>query len=196
MKPSKQPKPAATKASATARKPASAGASRFTAILLNVGAALVAGVFLMVLFNHTELDAQHPEPAWNSGYDWLLNSMLKNNLETIDQHPDLTVQQRYEAKWGGEIGYFNQVKNQTPENAVVLLPTKAMLKEAGFKSVVDLPWATYFLYPRKVVYEDDKSTDPKYAQATHLVSINGWGLDKLNYQPQQPQAFMVLPIKK
>lgn len=184
------------KAGVKSASKADTGPSKFTAVLMNIGGAVVAAIFLMVLFNHSEPDAQNPEPAMNSGYDWLLNSMLKNNLETIDQHPDLTVQQRYEAKWGGEISYFLQVKNKTPETAVVLLPPKAMLKESGFKSVVDLPWATYFLYPRKVVYEDDNGKDSLYAKADFLMSVNGWGLNKLNYTIEKPEGFMVLPLKK
>jgi hypothetical protein len=61
--------------------------------------------------------------------------------------------------------------------------------------MVDLPWITYFLYPRRMVYEDDKGKSPLYAQATYVVSINGYGIDKLNYQVKQ-EPFMVLPLRK
>ena len=177
--------------------PASGGV-RFTAILYNVVGAVVSILFLSALFQHHEPDQMNPTEAHlNSGYDWLLNTMLKGNLETIEKNPDKTLIERYELKWGqGEITYVNKMKAQTPENAIVLLPPKKILQDVGFKSVVDLPWITYFLYPRRIVYEEDKDKSPLYAQATHLISLNGWGLDKIKYTVEKPEQFMVLPINK
>jgi hypothetical protein len=60
----------------------------------------------------------------------------------------------------------------------------------------EMPWLTYFLYPRKVVYEDDKDSSKLYAKANYILALNGWGMNKVNYQIQKPEAFMVLPLKK
>jgi hypothetical protein len=196
MKKPQKPNPQRATTAAVKKSTSSEG-NTFMKVAANIGGALLAGIFLMTLFSHHEPDPQNPtEKHLNAGYDWLLNSMLKSNLETISQHPELTTQQRYEAKWGGEIAYINQVKNQTTESAVILFPTKAMMKESGFKSVGDIAWLEYFLYPRKLVYEDDKAKSPLYAQVTHVVSMNGWGLDKLKYTVEKPEGFMILPINK
>ena len=189
-----QPRP---KAKAGEKIPGTA-AVRFSAIIFNVIGAIVSVVLLSAFFQHHEPDPANPnETHLNAGYDWLLNSMLKANLDIIEKNPDKTLQQRYELKWGqGEITYTDKIKTATPDSAIILMPPKKTLQEVGFKSMVDLPWLTYFLYPRRMVYEDDKDKSPLYAKSTYVVSINGYGLDKVGYAVQKAEPFMVLPIKK
>ena len=156
MKPNDKQKKAPAplpRAKAMPKDPTTSGV-RFTAVLFNIVGAVVSVLFLTAFFQHHEPDPANPtETHLNSGYDWLLNTMLKGNLETIERNPDKTLIQRYELKWGqGEITYVNKIKEQTPDNAIVLLPPKKILLDVGFKSVVDLPWITYFLYPRRMVY--------------------------------------------
>jgi hypothetical protein len=50
----------------------------FFKVMINFGGAVVAGIIVMMLFSSV------------SGYDWLLNTMLKGNLETIEKYPNLT----------------------------------------------------------------------------------------------------------
>jgi len=159
-------------------------ADGFFKVMINLGGAVVAGILVMMLFGSV------------SGYDWLLNTMLKGNLETIEKYPNLTTQQLYEAKWGGEINYLFQIKNSTPDSAIIILPPRKALLDAGFKGIHELPHTTYFLYPRTVIYEDDKDKYPQYAKANYLVSVNGWGLDKFSSPVANPQPFMVLPLQK
>jgi hypothetical protein len=217
MKPADKPKkviPTPTKPKPV--KPAVAGSINFTAILFNVGGAILAGLFLMFFFQHNEPNPQDPNDTHlNSGYDWLLNTMLKANLENIEQNPGKTLDQKYELKWGpGEILYVEQIKKVVPDTATVVLPPLKLFKEVGYVmtqtgpalqpankpgckafSMMDIPWITYFLYPRKVIYADTTAA-PIDSRASYLVSIDGWGLDKVNYTVDKPQAFMVLPIKK
>lgn len=196
-KENKQQKQSATKPTPPKQKTKSEAGNGFLKVMANIGGAVIAAIFLTVVFKHNEPDPQNPtEEPINRGYDWLLNTMLKGNLETIEKYPDLNAQQRLEMKWGGgEISYIFQIKNQTPETAVVLLPPKEVLLGVGFKNSHELPWLTYFVYPRKVVYENDTATSSLYAQADYLVSINGWGLDKLSAPIEQPQPFMILKLK-
>jgi hypothetical protein len=70
------------------------------------------------------------------------------------------------------------------------------LLDAGLKGMVELPHTTYFLYPRTVIYEDDKAKYPQYTKATYLVSVNGWGLDRFSPAVANPQPFMVLPLQQ
>ena len=101
-----EPKTRAPQAKAT-KKPETESSGKFMKVVANVGGAFIAGIFLMILFQHNE-ESQN-------GYDWLFNTMLANNLKTIEQHPDLNTQQKYEAKWGqGEITYVYKMKNETP----------------------------------------------------------------------------------
>jgi hypothetical protein len=162
----------------------SGGLSFLSSILFNVIGGVVALVFLYVIFSNIQ------------GYDWMLNTMLKNNFETIEKYPDLNIGQRYELKWGGEIGYVNRIKQSTPDSAIIIVPPRKILTQAGFKSTVELPWLSYFVYPRRVVYEDDKDSSAIYKQATYILAVNGWGFDKVNYHIDKPEAFMILPLKK
>jgi hypothetical protein len=220
MKPSDKKKPATPAPKAKQRageKPQSTSPIRFSAIVFNVVAAVVSAIFLTSFFQHHEPDPANPtETHLNSGYDWLYNSMLKGNLETIEKNPDKTVQEKYIMKWGpGEILYVDQIKKTVPDTATIVLPPKKLFKEVGFVmtqtgpivqrldqqgckafSMVDAPWITYFLYPRRVLYADSVATAPLPANARYLVSIGGWGLDKVGYAVDKPEAFMVLPIKK
>jgi hypothetical protein len=196
MKPADKPKKV-TPAPGKPRpvKPDSTSSVRFSAIIFNVVGAIVAVVFLTMFFQHNEPTSAE-DVHINSGYDWLLNTMLKNNLETIDKNPDKTLQQKYLLKWGtAEIIYVDSIRKLTPETAIVMLPPKSVIQSVGFKSVVDLPWITYFLYPRQVVY-GDSIHDPLFAKATYVVSLNGWMTDRVTYPIEHPQPFMVLPIHK
>jgi hypothetical protein len=217
MKPSdkkKAPVPPPKPKAKVAEKPSGKAPVNFSAIIFNVAAAVVSIFFLNLFFQHHEPTG--PEDTYlNSGYDWMFNTMLANNLKQINENPNKSVMDRYIMKWGpGEMVYVNQIRTVVPENGVVLLPPHDFFKQVGFVptqngpvlqqvsqpnvtkfSMIDIPWISYFLYPRQVVYGDSVNV-PLYAKANYLVSFNGWGLDKLNYRVEKPEQFMVLPLKK
>jgi hypothetical protein len=221
MKPTDKPKkaptppPARPKPKAGEKVPGTA-AVRFSAIIFNVIGAVASMLFLSSFFQHHEPDPVNPTDTHiNSGYDWMLNTMLKGNLEMIEKNPDKNLQQKYELKWGpGEIICVNEIKAKVPDTAIVLLPPAQLFKELGYVmtqtgpviqrldqpncknfSMSDLPWITYFLYPRRFIYADSVHSQ-LYAQASYIVSIGGWGLDKVKYTVDKPEPFMVLPITK
>jgi hypothetical protein len=114
-------------------------------------------------------------------------------LKTIEEHPDLTIQQKYEAKWGGgEITYINQIVSQTKATDILLFPPKDVLQKVGFKGSLDKPWLAYFIYPRKFSYDSD-SIKLNYNK---IVAINGWGVDKSADVVTNPQPVMILNAKK
>jgi hypothetical protein len=189
---------------------------RFSAIVFNIAGAIVSVLFLMAFFQHNDQQPTGPNDIpWNYGYDWVKNSMLASNLKQIEENPGKSVEEKYLMKWGpGEIVYVYQIKKSVPDTGIILLPPHDFFKQEGFVmtqngpvlqpvgqqnvtkfSMIDIPWITYFLYPRRVVYGDSVN-NPLYAKANYLVSFNGWGLDKLNYKVEKPAQFMVLPIKK
>jgi hypothetical protein len=74
----------------------------------------------------------------------------------------------------------------------VFLNTKSTTK--FHKEIAEKSWASYFVYPRKLVYEKEKETNPLYAKANYVVVLNGWGLDKIHYELQNRIVTGVLPI--
>jgi hypothetical protein len=175
----------------------------FKSMLLNLIGGVLAATFIYFLFAPWTAgmeDAEATKILESSkpnidGYYWLYNQMLANNLKTIAKYPDLTFAQRYEAK-SAEIGAISRIKQQTPDSAIIIIPPRKILAQAKLTSAEELPWLTYFVYPRKVVYEDDKDSSKLYSHANYIMELNGWGFDKLNYTVERPEALMILPLKK
>ena len=48
------------------------------------------------------------------------------------------------------------------------------------KYVVRSGWASYFVYPRQLIYEDEKDELPGvYQKVTHFTVADAWGNDKM-----------------
>lgn len=92
--------------------------------------------------------------------------------------------------------YLKYLRENTPENAVILLPPSAAVdtsSEMKFMSHSD--WVEYFIYPRLCVSEDEKMSKPElYAKANYVAIVFGWGYDKLHYVPAKYEPEIVLPI--
>jgi hypothetical protein len=132
------------------------------------------------------------------GYGWALN-MLKGNMETIRQYPDLTVDERNSIKLGASFNFLKYLRENTPENAVIYLPAQSAFFPAGVKSPFtgepfNKLWATRFLYPRKIVTASEMGHNDYSDKLTHVAIVHGVGLDMLPYQVPQPFDFGVLPI--
>ncbi len=137
----------------------------------------------------------------NPGYKWLSGTVIKGNLELIKKYKDLTFEQKLEAKLGFSMTYLNFVKNNTPADAVILLPPRELIKNSTDKTKLDKNiankiWVSNFLYPRVVIYEDEKETSPFYSKITHIGVINGWGYHLVNYDVTNKQALTVLKVNK
>ena len=82
------------------------------------------------------------------------------------------------------------------------MPPDSILVTKGKKSefsefIVRKGWANYFVYPRKLIYEDEKADFPQlYQQATHVAIVNYWGYDKLLYQVKNKNKYSVMPINR
>ncbi|HVI44697.1 MAG TPA: hypothetical protein VM802_07500 [Chitinophaga sp.] len=133
------------------------------------------------------------------GYDWVCNDMLKSNMETISLYPDLTTDQKLEIKLGKSYGYLRYVKEQTPENAVILFPGAEAFSPPGQKSdytgePYNKLWALRFLYPRKLVIPSEMGKTSYYRKVTHIAVVNGLGAEKLETPPGIPLTDIVLPV--
>ena len=131
------------------------------------------------------------------------NNLVIANFQQILTYPDLTREQKLEIKCRFDYRYLNYISKNTPTDAVILFPELKTFFPEGQKSdfnnrgawgVKNKAWSTYFLYPRKVVYEYERTSSPDYSRITHVAIVNGWGYERLNYAVSNKQKYHILPI--
>ncbi len=149
-------------------------------------------------------------------YNWVYNGLLKdgysycgtvqkeinNRTKSINdpkKKRQIAYDTKYEAKLGTEFMILKMIRDNTPPNAIILFPPPLILTqktsyltlryEIGMK-----PWASHFLYPRTIVYEQEKGKNPFYAKAQYIFVLHGWGFDHLDYVPQQHNSVDILPL--
>ena len=135
----------------------------------------------------------------NNGYKWMWNTLLKKNLETIEKYKELTVAQRHESKQGFYAKYLNFINENTPEDAIILIPSDSVINSVDskykLKTLVDRRKTTYFIYPRRAVYEKSMEYDSIYLdKITHVAIVNYYGYESLNYGVSNKQQFSVMPV--
>lgn len=135
-------------------------------------------------------------------YRFVWTQFVFGQLSTIIQNPGLSIEQKLALKLGFHYSYIYLLKNNTPENAIILMPSKndlfpegeATEFEKGAAGVHNKAWASYFLYPRILVYQEEQHTNPLYAKVTHIAIANYRGYDKLGYEIKSKEKYAVLPI--
>jgi hypothetical protein len=128
------------------------------------------------------------------GYNQLVDGVLGGTWKIIQKFPGATYEKKIFFKLGNEATYMFKLRDATPEHAVILMPPDSLLKKANFVICRQKARLTYFLYPRKVVYEDEQYSNPLYDKAGYILCLNGWGFDKTDFRPEQPLLFMILPV--
>jgi len=136
------------------------------------------------------------------GYNWVVNSLILGTYKTIAHYPNITLEQKWALKCGFDYRYLNYIKKQTPKDAIIIMPTKEEIfpegEKSDFKNAADCiknkAWATYFLYPRKLVYKYEKGKNPYYAKANYIAIVNYRGYDALDYQIARKEKHCVLPL--
>jgi hypothetical protein len=140
----------------------------------------------------------------NSGYDWVWNSLIGENVKFANRSGHLSETQKMQTKFGIDAAALDYIKQNTPENAIILIPPGSVLMadSASFQFKKDLGgikvrnWALDLLYPRKLVYCDEKDKNKFFKQISHVVVMDGWGFEFLNYQSDTKNNFDVLSINK
>lgn len=140
----------------------------------------------------------------NEGYSWVLSDLINANLKFINSNRHLTPAQKYQSKFGVDAAAIDFIKNQTPEDAVILIPPHSVLMNdsseykfmKGLGGIKARTWTLYFLYPRKLVYFDESDKNKFAKDVTHVVCLNGWGYDKLLYATTPKSSFEILPVKE
>lgn len=130
------------------------------------------------------------------GYKWVYNSLLKGNMEMIRQYPNLSADQKLELKLRDNYTFVRYIKNSTPQNAVIVFPDWADLRDKKSPFSNDISNKLYlsrYLYPRKVVLKSELATQPDL-HPTHAAIICGVGFDLLTYPVEQKFEHGVIPI--
>jgi hypothetical protein len=134
-----------------------------------------------------------------NGYRWTWDSLLRGNWDLMRKHPDASIEQRYELKLGFLYKYLDYVRKNTPEDAVILFPESAQIREMEKKHRIDTRLTgklelSYFLYPRKVVMKLEQGINPIYDTYTHVAVVNGYGYGDVNYAVDPKPEFNILKV--
>lgn len=132
------------------------------------------------------------------GYNWVYNGLLKGNMQTINAYPDLSFDEKMGMKLNSSYSYLMYIKEQTPENAVILWPSGAdfMKEKSPFSGELgNKTYALRFLYPRKLVTPNELGKSHFEKEITHVAIVNGCGFDQLPYSINQPFEHGILPVK-
>lgn len=152
---------------------------------------LLAVVVVAFLLNKLVLGLQ-------PGYNWAYN-MLKGNLEVAQNYAQTTTDERYEMKLGLSHVYLRYLKENTPPDAVILLPGKEAFYPEGQERIFsgepyNKLWATRFLYPRRVIIPPELGVTPWSKKITHVAIVNGIGYEYLDYEVPKKVPYIVLPV--
>ncbi len=157
---------------------------------------------------------------WLHHYKWVYHYLVRSHLDLIESLGSISIEEKYKSRSGSDYQYLQYIKNNTPEDAVILMPDLADLEipkdaPAGtpqLERVANKAWATYFLYPRKLVYDQLDGQDyladgqpniyksPGYQEErkklTHVAIVYGRGYEHLSYPVQKRLYYAVMPIQQ
>lgn len=147
---------------------------------------------------HRPVSAKQIRPRRTTGLQLGIQHASKN-LETIRHYSRTTTDNRFEMKLGLSHVYLRYVKENTPENAVILLPGKEAFYPEGEERIFsgepyNKLWAIRFLYPRRVIIPSELGKTPWSEKITHVAIVNGRGYEYLDYEVEQKAPHAVLPM--
>ena len=135
----------------------------------------------------------------NAGYNFVGTRLLISNWQFMQANKNLPLAERYMSRLGFTYAFVDYIVKNTPPSAVLLFPKKKYIREKGSQEIRDemthKVWLASFLYPRKVVFEDERGGNPLVGQADYVVIVNGKGYDLLEYDVPNKAEYAVLPIK-
>jgi len=156
---------------------------------------------------------------WFHNYKWTYHNLLNKNLKIQSDLDTLDMDGRQLYKNKSDYKFVSMIKEKTPDNAVILMPDRLDLvipknfpgDTPLFNMLNDKAWCYYFLYPRKLVYDEADSKDsldgmsnfrkdPDFEEnrkkVSHVVIVYGNGYQKLPDPVDKQEAYTVLPINK
>ncbi len=148
-------------------------------------------LFIAILVVHYTFSKQ-------SGYNWVYTSLLKANMEQIKKYPELTFDEKMTMKLGASYQYLLFIKENTEENAVILYPSAAAFQKEGSPfthEIYNRIYATRFLHPRKLIYEEELGTSVFSNRLTHIAIVNGVGYKRINFPLDSTVQHTIIPCR-
>ena len=130
-------------------------------------------------------------------YDWVYNGLLKQNMQLINKYPDVSYEQKMALKLGASYEYLYYVRQQTPEDAIILYPSADAFRMKGnpfTQEIHNKLFATRFLYPRRLIQREELEKSPYAEKITHVAIVNGVGRDFLPYPVDSTMQHAVLTL--
>jgi hypothetical protein len=137
-------------------------------------------------------------------YCGMVQQEIDKRCQTVSdsrQKAAIAYDTKYEAKLGTEYKFLQFIREATPKDAIILFPPgKVITQKTDYLTLkgelTTKTWVSHFLYPRTIVYENEKGKNPFYDKAQYIVVLHGWGFDHLDYTPNQRNAVDVLPLHR
>lgn len=135
----------------------------------------------------------------NAGYDLLVSKLLQER-SAQRQYEDRSYDDRRAIKLGYNFTYLQLLRSRTPETAVILMPPDSVFRTTDEEHtfveywITNRGWASYFVYPRRLVYSDDLKTESSALHPTHVAIVHYWGYDKLAYPVDKKYPYDVMPF--
>lgn len=128
-------------------------------------------------------------------------NMLRCDYRNAVNSRELGPYERGVARLGMGYVLYQYVKENTPDDAVIYIPGEDAFTSDGyaykFSSIhhANKLWAVRFLYPRKVVTEQEYVIQGAIPPLTHVLVINGHGAEILPYKVVDTVPFQVYPMQ-
>jgi len=112
-----------------------------------------------------------------------------------------TNNEKQDIRAGYDHAFLRTIRKYTPEDAIILMPPDSIIRTAyddkKFKWIHSKAWVAYYLYPRRVVYEDEKGTNKLYQKADWVGVINYWGyhLVHYDYREDKQMDLNIIPMR-
>ena len=132
------------------------------------------------------------------GYAQLFSNLF-DEMKYDFRNWNLSTEKKYDLRFGKTFAFLNYLNEHTPTDAIILMPPDSILldKKSDYiflEEITNKSWASYFVYPRKLIYEKEKNSNSYYSTASHVVIMNEWGKDKLRYNARINFKIEVAPI--
>lgn len=108
---------------------------------------------------------------------WPSYRNMANALRDIYEHRNASLAARYETLHGATWRLLESTRARTPPSARILIPSDPIHGPLASRL-----WSTYYLYPRRLVYEREL-TGPLENQVDYILVDRGWGMALAGFPP-------------